>query len=182
MRETTQEKAARTGEGRKGSFAQPSICPRCLGTPYSLPPTLLTLHYGALRHTHTYLDTYTMTTLQRPGWTPMAPIPPDQTNRGGDGWRGLDWWDSPTRVADTPVCTRLSSLPTGRGWVNCARVTGGCPALQRGCQLADGYGWWHASRHGSMWAMALVRRACHLVCRAACLLRALLPGCARQCY
>ncbi|UQC76673.1 uncharacterized protein CLUP02_18187 [Colletotrichum lupini] len=56
-----------------------------------------------------------MTTLQRPGWTPMAQIPPDQTNRGGDGWRGLDWWDSPTRVADTPVCTRLSSLPTGRG-------------------------------------------------------------------
>ncbi|KAK1447079.1 hypothetical protein CMEL01_08918 [Colletotrichum melonis] len=74
-----------------------------------------------------------MTTLQRPGWTPMAQIPPDQTNRGGDGWRGLDWWDSPTRVADTPVCTRLSSLPTGRGWM----------AMDGGMRLATGKGNFH---------------------------------------
>ncbi|KAK1718031.1 uncharacterized protein BDZ83DRAFT_655193 [Colletotrichum acutatum] len=82
-----------------------------------------------------------MTTLQRPGWTPMAQIPPDQTNRGGDGWRGLDWWNSPTRVTDTPVCTRLSSLPTGRLRVGVLPSNEGVDlqvAMDGGMRLATG--------------------------------------------
>ncbi|KAK1489055.1 hypothetical protein CTAM01_11204 [Colletotrichum tamarilloi] len=73
-----------------------------------------------------------MTTLQRPGWTPMAQIPPDQTNRGGDGWRGLDWWDSPTRVADTPVWLRVGVLPSNEG-VNLQMAMDGGMRLATGC-------------------------------------------------
>ncbi|KAK7439487.1 hypothetical protein Landi51_11157 [Colletotrichum acutatum] len=73
-----------------------------------------------------------MTTLQRPGWTPMAQIPPDQTNRGGDGWRGLDWWNSPTRVTDTPVWLRVGVLPSNEG-VDLQVAMDGGMRLATGC-------------------------------------------------